>query len=268
MARLIRSAEAASAWVHSAGIAVVFPIADLVLPSLWEAMVGTPVVQVFAVGESGKRVFTPQIDRVWSMKNQLAERRLACLGKHIRGKLALISLDVLPALYALTEREGSAADFRELSGLSALQADLAEALLVSGPQTAPQLRGMLGVPDARAVKQALTALHRMLVATEAGERAQEQGWPAAVHDLLALRYEDELKRIPSLPEARATLVAAMLAGGKELAAADVAAALAIRRGEAEQTLELLRSRSRARCRKAEGYTLWRAVAGPQREPRY
>lgn len=60
----------------------------------------------------------------------------------------------------------------------------------------------------------------------------------------------------------------MLAGGRELAAAEVAAALAIRRGEAEQTLELLRSRSRARCRKAEGYTLWRAVAGPQREPRY
>lgn len=242
--------------MNRAGIALVLPSADLVLPSLWEAVTGTSEVTVFTRDEEGKRTLTPELKRVWSLHNGLAEQRLACVGKHVRGRLALVSLEVLPALYALTGRPGRPDDFRD-SGLSALELELAEALLDLGPQTATELRRLLGLGSAQPAKRALETLQRLLVVTRAGEAEQEHGWAAAVFDLLARRHCERLRRLPQPESARRQLVAVVLTSAGEVSAADAAAALGFARAEATAVLERLSEEGEAIRHERAGVALWR-----------
>ena len=218
----IRSVRAAAALVQQAGIALVFPARDLPFTSLWEAVIGTPEMTIFATDELGKKHLTPELDQVWLLKNRLAEQGLACVGKHVRGRLALISPDVLPALYALTGLPGHLDDFRRVSSLSPLELRLAEALLESGPLTAPELRLVIGGANARSTKRALDNLQGQLLTTQLGEADQDQGWPAAVFDLLARRYSEWLRSLPSPDEARTQLITTL--------GAPQSAALRIRHG--------------------------------------
>jgi hypothetical protein len=256
--RLVRSPRGAAAFVNRAGIALAFPSDELVLPSLWEAAVGDREVDVFVVDERGKRVLTPELRLVWTLKNRLAEERTACVGKHVAGRVALISLDALPALYALTGRSGRSDDFRSSEELSAAEAELAEALLELGPQTAPDLRRLVGSFDARTTKRALERLQRLLVATQAGEAEQEHGWDAAVFDLVARRYEEAVRRLPARDEARRELVERLLRSAGELSAADTAAVLGISRRDAAATLDRLADERRCTRHDREGFALWKA----------
>lgn len=258
-ARRIRSLRAATAFVDRTGIALVFPSDDLVLPSLWEAVVGTTALTVFRTDEQGKRVLTDELDRVWSLKDRLGEERLACVGKHVRGRLALVSLELLPALYALTGRPGHPDDFRAPGLLSPLELELAEALLAAGPQTGPELRRLVGVFDAKGTKRALEGLQRLLVVTQAGEAEQEHGWGASIFDLVARRYRERLGRLPTAEDARTELAAAVLRSAGEVSAADVAAVLGVSRGEAAAALDRLAGERRARRREEEDFILWTSV---------
>jgi hypothetical protein len=215
-----------------------------VLPSLWEAVVGDSEVRVFERDErTGKRVLTPQLRQVWMLKNRLGEERRACVGKHVRGRLALVSLELLPALYALTGRDGRADDFRDVE-LASLERDLAQALLETGPQTGPELRLLVAV-DARAGKRALESLQRSLVVTQAGEQEQDAGWDAAVYDLLARRYGPHLASLPPVEEARRDLIAVLLRSVEEVSAADAAAVFRFRVKEAAAVLDGLVEQGRA-----------------------
>lgn len=236
--------------MNRVGLALVFPSADLVLPSLWEEAAGTSEVTVFVRDEEGRRVLTPELARIWTWHVRLAEERLACVGKHVRGRLALVSADALPALYAVT------APSREAGELSALERAIADALLEAGPSTAPELRRLLGA-EARPVKRALERLQRALVVTRAGEAAQEHGWDAAVFDLVARRYGDRLRAVPEPEAARRQLVSIVLDATREVSAADVAAVLGLRRTEAAAALASLADDGRARRHDEGGVTLWR-----------
>ena len=75
------SVDDAVGLVEQEGIVLGFPSDDLALTSLWEAVVGHPEVRVFERDKrTGKRVLTPQLRHVWSLKNHLGEKRLACVG--------------------------------------------------------------------------------------------------------------------------------------------------------------------------------------------
>lgn len=252
---LLRSLRSAAAFVDRAGIALVFPSADLALPSLWEAATGTREVTVFSEHE-GQRALTPELEHVWQLKDGLAAESLACVGKHVRNRLAAVSLDLLPSLYALTGRAGRPDDFRESGLLSPLERDLAEALLEAGPQTGPALRRLLGLRDAAKPKRALESLQRLLVVTQAGEADQEQGWAAAVFDITARRYRDPLRRLPGRDDANAAVAGAVLRAAGELSAADLGAILGVRRREAADILSQLENEGRARRRDDSAVALW------------
>jgi hypothetical protein len=244
----VRSISSAAAFVNRAGLALVFPNDNVVLPSLWEAAVGTGEVIVFVRDEHGRRVLSPELRRVWSWHERLAAQRRACVGKHIRNRLALISLELLPALYASTGRQGRLDDFRAIDAIAPLELDLAEALLDAGPRTGPDLRRLLGLRDAARTKRALEGLQRDLVITRAGEAEQAQGWDAAVFDLVARRYQARLRRLPEADNARVQLAAAVLGQAGELSVADLAAVLHCRRPEATAALDQLVDLGRARRR--------------------
>src|SRR5258708_10018100 len=97
----VRSLAAAAAFVDRAGLALVFPKATVALPSLFEAVAGSAPTPWAEMREDGKMEMTPDLSLVWGWKDELAEARLACAGKHLRGLLSLVSLRLLPALYAL-----------------------------------------------------------------------------------------------------------------------------------------------------------------------
>ena len=197
----VRSVRQAAAFVERVGVALVFPSKDLPLVSLWEAVTGTPEMRVFSADASDRKHLSSEIDQVWSLKRALAEQQLACLGKHVRGRLALISRPLLPAMYALCGREGRPDDFRLVPALSTLERRLCEAVLDAGPLTTLELRSLTG-GDAKATKRAIDALQRKLILTQAGEEDQTQGWPSVVFDLLPRRYADSLRPLPSATQAR------------------------------------------------------------------
>jgi hypothetical protein len=250
------SIENAVAFVDDVGLAVVWGKADLVLPSLWDAIGGG---DDWAVRDSaGKAVeFTPEFRRLWAWKDELPERKLSCAGRHLGGRAAvLIAPRLLGAAYSLTGRSGEAEDFR-VGELEGVEVEVAEAVLENGPLTGPEIRTVLGTDDRKTIERAVTRLQRRLVLTNAGAVEQSQGWRAIRHDLLARRWRKALRRLPDEADARGELVQAVLKGAGEVSAPDVAGALGWRRKQAEAALEDLVDRGSARTTETDGIPLYR-----------
>ncbi len=215
------------------------------LPSLWEAATGKPVVD---------RDFAPDVGLVWGWKDELPGRKLVCAGKHLGGRASLVSLELLPVLYALTGRDGRSEDFRD-EDLSPVERDVAEAVLESGPISSAELPSLAG-HERKRVSAAAVRLQRRLVLTAAGRQEHEQGWPSVVFDVLPRRYADRLRTLPDADEARATLAETILRSAGEVSAADVAAVLGGTRKQAGAALDRLAAEGRVRSRDAGEYLLW------------
>jgi hypothetical protein len=216
-----------------------------VLPSLWEAVTGKPVVD---------RDFAPDVALVWGWKDELPARKLVCAGKHLGGRASFVSLGVLPVLYALTGRSGQAADFRD-EELSPLERDVAEVLLESGPVSSAELPSLAG-HERKRVSAAAVRLQRRLVITSAGRQEHDQGWPSIVFDILPRRYGDSLAALPDPDDARAALAETILRAAREVSAADVAAVIGGTRKQAATALDRLADEGKARSRDAGEYLLW------------
>jgi len=255
--RPTRSLRGAAAWIDRVGIAALLPGADLVLPSLWEAISGSRAVDWGTVDDTGRHVFTPEMAKCWAWKDELPERGLACAGKHLGRWSALISPRLLAPLYALTGRSGQPDDFRE-GEFTPLQLEVAEAALADGPCTGPELRALVGT-EKKQVDAALVVLQRALVLTNAGVVEQCNGWGAIAVDVLTRRWE--VAKLPSEGEARRLLTATVLASSGELSAADLGGALGWRLKRSRETLDELVALGTAERREQEELALWSASPG-------
>ena len=249
----LRTLEQAAAWVDDVGLALLFPSGDYVLPSLWEAVAGHADVQWGVQDEEGKWVFTPETAKVWSWKDDLPSQRLACVGLHVARTTSLVSPALVSSLYALTEE--SRAD------LEGLELELAEAARELGrPATRRELRLLVGA-DKRLGDRAVNALQRKLVLTNAGLDESGSGWGATLHDLFERRWKRRLQRVPQREDAVAALAAAVVRSAGELSAADLAAALRLRRREATETLERLEASGAVAPIRRDDLTLWAVPKG-------
>lgn len=254
--RRVRSLADAAAFVERSGIALVFPKADVVLPSLWEAIAGSTEVEWAERDEEDRFVeFTPDFERIWRWKDELPAHRLACAGQHGARPISLLAPELVGALYALTGLPGRSDDFRSLDDLTSLGREVAEAALELGHVTRPQLRRLVGA-DKRRVDRAVEALERRLVLTNVGVDDSEPGWPAVEVDLLPRHWRTRLRRLPARDHAALELARRVLASADELSAADLAAALGWRRGEAARTLDELAERGESDVRDEDGLRLW------------
>jgi DNA glycosylase AlkZ-like len=240
------------------GLAVLYPNDDLVLPSLWEALTGRQDVD-WAVREDGGTFvdFTPDFARVWRWKDELPEQRLVCAGKHLGGRASLVSLRILPALYALTGRAGKQDDFQS-EELSPIERDVAAALLENGPTSSAELPHVAG-HERKRTHAAAERLQRRLIVTAGGRQERDRGWPAVILDILPRRYGERLRRLPKQEDARADLAATVLRSAREISAADLAAVIGGPRKEAAAALDRLADQGAARARDTGEYVLWTVV---------
>jgi Winged helix DNA-binding domain len=218
-----------------------------VLPSLWEAVAGTPEITWSERDEEGRFLdFSPEFGRIWRWKDELPERRLACVGKHVRGRSALVSLEVLPVLVAARG---------EPEAPSPLEQTVVDLLAEHGPCSTADLPGLIGY-ERKPVAAAVDRLQRRLVLTTAGVQERPQGWPAVVVDLLARRYEEHLGRLPAPGEAQVQLAELVLRTAGELSAADLAAVVGCTRKHAGAALDRLADGGSARRHEEEGFALY------------
>ena len=224
------------------GLALLFPKADVVLPSLWEQVNGTPEENWAIRDADGTFVgWTRELAFLWRTKDDLPGRGLACVGKHLARVVACVSPTYLPALVA-------AAGPPELDGVEQAVVD---AVRENGPLTAPQLRGLLGL-EKKEVERTVASLHRRLVLTHSHLVEDGEGWGKLAHDLLERKWRLP-RRLPAQDDARRRLARCVLASAGELAAADLGGALGWRRKEAERVLDEI-----AESREADGFRIWAA----------
>ena len=203
----------AAKWIDRAGLALLFPKADVVLPSLWEQASGLQVVDWEH----------DAINFFWWAKDELPARGLACVGKHLGRQVSCIAPRLLPVLVAAN---GDAPDDGD---------PVVDAIRELGPLTGPQLRATTGLGK-KEVDRAVVSLHHRLVLTNAFLDPDGSTWGTLAHDLLARKWRLP-ERLPPRDEARRELAAIVLGHASELTAADLGGALGWRRKEAAAVLD-------------------------------
>jgi hypothetical protein len=237
---VVRSLDEAAAWIDRAGLAVVFPKADLVLPSLWEQVNGSPE-QNWAIrdADGGFVRWSEPMGFLWGAKDDLPAAGLACVGKHLARVSACIAPRLVPTVAA--SRDDTAPD--------GLEAEIVTVIEDGGPATGPELRTVIGAAK-KDVDKAVGSLHRQLVLTTSHLVEQEGPWGAIAHDLLARKWKMPAT-LPSPADARRELARLVLDQAGELTAADLAAPFGWRRKEAAGMLDEI-----AEGRDGDGFRIW------------
>ena len=210
---MIRTVPQAAKWVDKVGLALLFPKADVVLPSLWEQVSGLQVTDWD----------TEEMNFFWWAKDELPARGRTCVGKHLARHVACIAPRLLPTLVAANGEDTEGED------------PVVEAIRRAGPLTGPELRDATGLTK-KEVDRSLASLHHQLVLTNDHLDPGGSTWGTLAHDLLARKWKLP-KRLPARESARRELAQIVLGHAGELTAADLAGALGWRRKEAAAVLE-------------------------------
>ncbi len=243
----MRTLEEAAAFVDDVGLALLLPKADVVLPSLWEQVNGSPERSWAIRDADGTFVrWSDEMGFLWGAKDDLPAASLACVGRHLARVVACVAPRLVPTLVAANGAEPEGAGLR-----------IAEAIREAGPLTGPELREATGLAK-KEVDRAVASLHHTLVLTGSHLREQDGPWGALAHDLVERKWPLP-KRLPSREDARRDLTSLVLDRVGELTAADLGGALGWRRKEAAELLEAVGD-----GRDEEGFRIWtrRLVSDP------
>jgi len=210
---VIRTLAAAGKWIDRVGLALLFPRADVVLPSLWEQVSGLQEVDWNA----------EPINFLWRAKDALPDEGRACVGKHLGRVASCIAPRLVPVLVAANFEEPENGD------------PVVDAIRGLGPLTGPQLREVTGLAK-KDVDRSIASLHHRLVLTNAHLVDEGSTWGSLAHDLLARKWKVP-KRLPARAAARRELASLVLERTGELTAADLAGVFTWRRKEAAAILD-------------------------------
>jgi hypothetical protein len=220
---MVRTLKQAATWVDKVGLALLFPKADVVLPSLWEQVNGSAAVNWSIREPDGTFVrWSDEMGFLWGAKDELPAQGLVCVGKHVARVATCVAPRLVPTLVAA-------------NGEPAPDDPVVEAIRAHGPLTGPQLREATGLTK-KEVDKTVASLHHRLVLTNSHLVEQDGPWGALAHELLARKWPLP-KRLPAREDARRELATLVLDHAGELTAADLGGALGWRRKEAAAVLE-------------------------------
>jgi hypothetical protein len=210
---VIRTLAAAGKWIDRVGLALLFPRADVVLPSLWEQVSGLQEVDWNA----------EPINFLWWAKDALPDEGRACVGKHLGRVASCVAPRLVPMLVAANGEAPDEAD------------PVVDAIRSLGPMTGPQLRDVTGLAK-KEVDRSIASLHHRLVLTNSHLVDEGSTWGSLAHDLLRRKWKVP-KRLPARDAARRELASVVLGLAGELTAADLAGVFSWRRKESAAILD-------------------------------
>jgi hypothetical protein len=133
----VTTRDQAVEFVNEVGFCFLFPIQNVEMPSLWDAVAGR-------VLKTTNKHSGYEIERTWGWKDEALGQKLWFYGKLLRRRATLIGLDFLPNFYALSENFGDYEhdylDEYHTGALSAEAKTIYEALLRNGALDAIRLR--------------------------------------------------------------------------------------------------------------------------------
>ena len=236
---MVRTVQAAAGWVDEVGLALLFPKADVVLPSLWEQVNGSPADNWAIRDAEGNFVrWSDELSFLWGAKDELPGQGLVCVGKHVARVATCVAPRLLPVLVAAAE------PVEPSVGEQAIE----EAVGAEGPLTGPQLRNLTGL-EKKEVDRTVAVLHRRLVLTNSHLVEQDGPWGAIAHELLVRKWD--VRKVPGREDARRELARLVLDLAGELTAADLAGPFGWPRKTAAAVLE-----SVGVGRDEEGFRIW------------
>jgi hypothetical protein len=189
-------------FVNDAGVCLLLPVQGMEMPNVYQAVAG------FEKDTTPKHD-DPTISLTWGTKDDALDKRWWYYGKLLRGKATLVSLELFPAFYALSENFGSEDDYLleyEAGTLSNDAKRIYEALLKEGKLHAIQLKraaGMYGDDNKTRFDRALTELQTGLKVMPVGV-AQAGAWRYAfIYEIVSRWLPDECAKAQALGRAQA-----------------------------------------------------------------
>jgi hypothetical protein len=186
----VRSSRAARAFVDERGFIYFWPIKGIELPSLWTAAAGNRVV-------ADKHDDPGHI--TWGWKDNALGKKVWYYAKVLRRKATMISLEVAPYFYALSENYGSPEEdyllAYEEGRLSQAAKQVYEALLHEGAMHTIDLRAASKLTNARE-----SEFNKALEVLQADFKILPVGVARAGAWKYAFIYEVVSRHYPDLPE--------------------------------------------------------------------
>lgn len=186
----VRSPKAAREYVNSRGFIYFWPIKGIDLPSLWTAVAGNRVV-------ADKHDDPGHI--TWGWKDNALGKKIWYYAKILRKKATMISLDVVPYFYALSENYGSPEEdyllAYEEGRLSQAAKQVYEALLNEGAMHTIDLRSASKLTNAKE-----SEFNKALEVLQADFKILPVGVAKAGAWKYAFIYEIVSRHYPELPE--------------------------------------------------------------------
>lgn len=186
----VRTPRAARAFVDERGFIYFWPIKGIEFPSLWTAVAGNRVV-------ADKHDDPGHI--TWGWKDNALGKKIWYYAKILRKKATMISLDVVPYFYALSENYGSPEEdyllAYEEGRLSQAAKQVYEALLKEGPLHTIDLRSAAKLANAKE-----SEFNKALELLQADFKILPTGVAKAGAWKYAFMYEIVPRHFPELPE--------------------------------------------------------------------
>jgi hypothetical protein len=237
----LKNAEAIRAFVDARQISMLFPINGIVLPNVYQAVAG------FAKEMTAKHD-DPAISLTWNTKDQSLDKRWWFYAKLLRGKATLLSLDMLPNFYALSENFGNdeedyLAEY-EAGTLTADAKNIYEALLKHGAMHAIEIKrkaGLYGDELKARFDKALTELQTGLKVVPVGV-AQAGAWRYVfIYQILSRWLPEPCKCAEGISraEARVNILRSYLKSVVYATPKDVVKIFGWKRGEADAAITAL-----------------------------
>lgn len=132
----LRNAQDIRGFVDDVGLCLLFPVQNIEMPNVYQAVCGR-------AADTDTTLRDANIGLTWNTKDQALDKRWWYYGKLIKGKATLVSLPLMPSVYALSENYGDLNDYLqeyEEGTLSADAKNIYEALLREGPMHAIALK--------------------------------------------------------------------------------------------------------------------------------
>ncbi len=197
--RLSSPAQALT-FVNARGFVYFWPIKDIDLPSLWTAVAGNRPV-------ADKHDDPGHI--TWGWKDDALDKKIWYYGKILRGKATLISLEIAPYFYALSENYGSPEEDYLIAyhegRLTQASKQVYETLLDNGPLNTLDLRKMAKLSNAKdsEFNKALEQLQRDFKILPVGV-AQAGAWKYShIYEIVTRHYPDLSEQARAIKESQA-----------------------------------------------------------------